>query len=91
MLATTKEHVDFELLDSKFSKLVNSLDQLSENERQLAQPLRMSLIRADAGTRYKSLAAGSSLGQYAESQLRLFNADYPSGEPTPNTLIKIVN
>ena len=90
-VATTKQHVDFELLDPIFSKSVNSLDQLSENERKLAQPLRLRLIQADASTRYKSLASGSTLGRYAESQLRLFNADYPSGEPTPNTLIKIVD
>ncbi len=89
--ATTKEPVDFELLDPKFSKLVSSLDRLNENERRLAQPLRVRVIRADTDTRYKSLAASSSLGHYAESQLRLFNADYPSGEPTPNSLIKIVN
>jgi len=89
--ATTKEHVDFELLDPKFSKLVSSLDKLSEDERQLAKALRLKVIRADSGTRYKSLAAGSALGHYAESQLRLFNADYPSGEPEANALIKVVN
>ncbi len=89
--ATTKEHVDFELLDPKFSKLVDSLDKLSEEERQLAKALRLKIILTDSGTRYKSLAAGSVLGHYAESQLRLFNADYPAGEPAANTLIKVVN
>lgn len=88
--ATTKQPGDFKRFAPAFEQAVNSLDKLSKKDRQLAQPLRLKVIRTTADSRYKTLAADSSLGSYAESQLRLLNASYPAGRLAPNTLIKTV-
>ncbi|MEM7207735.1 MAG: M48 family metalloprotease [Pseudomonadota bacterium] len=88
--ATTKEHVDFELLDPKISKTVSSLKPLNSAERKLAEPVKLKLVRAKSSTTYKKLAQDSPLPSYAESRLRLINGQYPDGEPQAGELIKIV-
>ena len=88
--ATTKESVGLHMLDTVFNQVTNGLSSLKENEKKLAQPLRIKIIKADTNSTYQSLAKQSSLGIHAKSQLRLINADYPNAEPTPNELIKIV-
>ena len=44
--ATAREHADFYLLEPTFEEVVRSLDTLDAHERQLAQPLRLKVIRA---------------------------------------------
>jgi predicted Zn-dependent protease len=46
---------------------------------------------AQFGMRMAGLAAHSPVGQYAESCLRLMNRLYPSSEPQPGQLLKVVN
>jgi predicted Zn-dependent protease len=69
---------------------VRSFRPLTQAEQALAEPQRIKLIRADAGTRYATLAARSPIQYHAEEQLRLLNGQYPSGEPAPGQLLKIV-
>ena len=37
-----------------------------------------------------ALAKNSPLGKHAESQLRLMNRLYPTGEPVPGQLLKVL-
>lgn len=59
-------------------------------DRAAAEPLRMRIITATAATRYADLAKRSPLGRTAESQLRLMNAQYPSGEPVAGQKLKVI-
>lgn len=63
---------------------------LREAEFALAEPDRLKLVKASTGTTLASLAQASSLKEYPEETLRLYNGYYPTGEPAPGTLLKTV-
>ncbi len=67
-----------------------SIRGLTTAEQDLARARHIGLHRVRPGDTFASLAASSSLTNYAEAQLRLLNGMYPDGEPTPGQLIKIV-
>ena len=67
-----------------------SFHRLKPEERSLAEPLRLRLIRATAGLTYAELARRSALSDHAEDILRLLNHHWPSGEPLPGQLVKLV-
>jgi predicted Zn-dependent protease len=69
---------------------INSFRAITPAERQVARPHVLQLITAQPGTTMAGLARPSPLGIDAESQLRLMNALYPSGEPKPGQRLKIV-
>jgi len=69
---------------------INSFRAITPAERQAARPYVLQLITAQPGMTMASLARQSPLGADAESQLRLMNALYPSGEPKPGQRLKIV-
>ncbi|MEQ1662113.1 MAG: M48 family metalloprotease [Thiobacillus sp.] len=69
---------------------INSFHAISAAERQAARPFVIKLTTAQPGTTMAALARSSPLGADAESQLRLMNDLYPSGEPRPSQLLKIV-
>lgn len=79
-----------DLLD-KLLDAANSFHRLTEEERKLAQPLRINWQRAQAGTTYAKLAAKSAIPGYAEAELRLLNGQYPTGEPVAGGWIKVVH
>ncbi len=59
-------------------------------ERALAAGMHLKIINAPAGIRYASMARTSPITHLPEEQLRLLNNQYPAGEPTASSLIKIV-
>jgi predicted Zn-dependent protease len=69
---------------------INSFHKLTPEERQLARPHAIRVVQAQPGTTMAQLAAQSPLEKNAEAQLRLINDLYPSGEPKPGQLIKII-
>lgn len=69
---------------------INSFRAITPEERQTALPYVLKLITAQPGMTMAGLAQQSPLGAEAESQLRLINALYPSGEPKPGQRLKIV-
>lgn len=71
-------------------RTVKSFHAITADERQMIKPLTLHVITARAGDTFSSLAKDSPLGQSAEEYLRLINADYPTGEPQPGQLIKLV-
>ncbi len=70
--------------------VLNGFHAMTPNERQLARPYSVRNISAGRGMTFAALARSSPLGQFGEQQLRLLNGMYPSGEPAPGQLIKII-
>ena len=69
---------------------INSFHTLTAEERQRARPHVIRVVKAQPGATMAQLAAQSPLGKSAEAQLRLMNDLYPSGEPKPGQMIKII-
>ena len=76
--------------DEVFLATAMSLHQLTREERRLAKPLRIKVIKAKKNSRYSEMAKRSPIDSYAELQLRLINNQYPNGEPTAGSLVKII-
>lgn len=76
--------------DEEVLATARSFHRLGDAEQKLADPRRIRVVRATSGTSYKGLARKSVIQQNAEGQLRLLNAQYPSGEPASGASIKIV-
>lgn len=75
---------------SEIESSIASFHAITDKERALAQPLRMRVINAQAGTTFAELAKRSPLGRFAEGHLRVINGLYPSGEPVAGQALKIV-
>ncbi len=86
-----KDKTTYERERGTLRAAINSFQAISPAERQTARPYVLRLITAQAGTTMAGLARQSPLGAEAESQLRLMNDLYPSGEPRPGQLLKIVH
>ncbi|MDD3883933.1 MAG: M48 family metalloprotease [Gallionella sp.] len=69
---------------------VHSFHSLTPAERKQIRPLALRVINTRPGDTYARLAQGSPLGKSAETYLRLFNAQYPDGEPRSGQALKIV-
>ena len=76
--------------DNDFMKAMKSFHTLTENERQLAEPLRIKIVQAEPGARFTQLSLASPLVKYPEQQLRLMNDYYPKGEPQEGQLLKVL-
>lgn len=76
--------------DRYFLESAQSFHALTDNERKLAQPLRLRVIQTETGINFAGLAQGSPLETFPEEQLRLMNALYPTGEPQTGMLLKVV-
>jgi predicted Zn-dependent protease len=75
--------------DDAILSTAKSFRSLTAEERQQMKPLRLR-IKTSRGENFTSMARQSSLNHLAESQLRLLNDSYPSGEPAQGSLIKII-
>ncbi|MDD3651078.1 MAG: hypothetical protein PHC73_06275, partial [Immundisolibacter sp.] len=84
------EGADPAAVDAAMRQTALSFHPLREDEKPLAEPLRLRLRTAVAGDSYAKLAGSSRLPGDAEAQLRLLNGAYPAGEPKPGQLIKVV-
>lgn len=76
--------------DAVIIETARSFHKLTAAEKKLAEPLRLSVVRAEQDTRFVDLAKQSPLETHAESQLRLLNAKYPQGEPETGELLKVI-
>ena len=76
--------------DRLFLSAAQTFRRLRSEELERAEPDRIRIIEAPAGTTLAALAQGSPLKRYPVEQLRLFNRLYPKGEPEPGQLLKIV-
>lgn len=72
-------------------KTLSSVRRLNRADQQHAKETKLKTIRVQRGQTFAQLAKRSpSLEKYAEQELRLLNGMFPSGEPRPGQLIKIV-
>ncbi len=85
-----KDKAVYERERSAMRAAINSFRAITPAERLAARPHLLQLITAQPGMTMATLARQSPLGADAESQLRLMNDLYPSGEPKPGQLLKIV-
>lgn len=76
--------------DRYFLETAQSFHAMTDNERTLAQPLRLKIVQAESNTSFRVLADDSPLESFPEEQLRLINALYPQGEPQPGMLMKVI-
>lgn len=79
-----------ELPNQTFFNVTKSVRGLNSNEQALASGRKIRVITARAGDSIASLARRSNLDSYGESQIRLINGLYPSGEPRVGQQIKII-
>lgn len=87
-IGAVKGRVSLESQDQHFLEVIRSYRPLQAQERKLAEPVRLRLVRAKAGQNLAALAKGSPLPDGGEAQLRLLNGLYPSGEPRPGDWLK---
>ncbi len=87
--ANKKSDKDYALVEP-FEQVVRSFRRLQPDEQALAEPLRFRVEQAKAGETYEQLAKQAPLGQDAVSFLRLFNHQYPGGEPAAGQTLKLV-
>lgn len=69
---------------------INSFRATTATDGARARSYRLKLVTAERGTTMAELARQSPLGADGESQLRLMNDLYPSGEPKPGQRLKVV-
>lgn len=81
---------DSQTVDAAMRQTALGFHPLREDEKALAEPLRLRLKTAGAGDSFTALAKGSRLPGDAQAQLRLLNGHYPQGEPKPGDILKIV-
>ena len=81
---------DSQAVDAAMRQTALGFHPLREDEKALAEPLRLRLKPAVAGDSFAALAKGSRLPGDAQAQLRLLNGHYPQGEPKPGDILKIV-
>lgn len=79
-----------QLPNQEFFDVAKSVRRLKDSERKLAEGRNIRLIKATRGDTVASLAKRSNLDEYEEAQIRLINDLYPTGEPKPGQLIKII-
>lgn len=75
--------------DAILLEAIRSFRPIAANERNIADPISIEYVRSDGKT-YAQLAAENPFDPNAEDLLRLYNGDYPSGQPSAGEWIKIV-
>lgn len=76
--------------DRLFLSAAQTFRPLRSNEFALAEPHRLKLVKAAPGTTYEGLAQQAALARYPVQQLRLFNRQYPAGQPEAGRTLKTV-
>lgn len=86
----TRDTAAYERERAALRATINSFHAITAAEKKAARVHTLQLVKAEAGQSMADLARNSPLGVDAERQLRLMNGLYPSGEPEPGQLLKIV-
>ncbi len=77
--------------DRVFLSTFQTLRSLKPSEFPLAEPYRIALVKAQSGTKIEDLAKGSPIQKYPVQTLRLINDLYPSKQPEPGRIVKVVD
>lgn len=89
-MGVADDEKSFSRYDKAFLETARSLHSLREDERKMAEPLLLDVVRVGSGDTFAKLSRGSPLPHHAEVQLRLLNDSYPEGEPKVGSWIKVV-
>jgi predicted Zn-dependent protease len=76
--------------DGLFKSVVETLRGLKPTEFPLAEPFRLRIKTADAGTRLEDYAAAVPVERFQKEELQLINGLYPNGVLRPGSLYKVV-
>jgi predicted Zn-dependent protease len=76
--------------DGLFRSVIETLREMKPAEFPLAEPYRIKLVKATAGTRLAEFAQAVPEERYREEQLELMNGLYPRKPPPAGEFIKIV-
>jgi predicted Zn-dependent protease len=76
--------------DGLFKSVVETLRGLKPTEFPLAEPFRLRIKTADAGTRLEEHAAAVPVERFQKEELQLINGLYPNGVLKPGSLYKVV-
>jgi predicted Zn-dependent protease len=76
--------------DGLFKSVVETLRGLKPAEFPLAEPFRLRIKTADAGTRLEDYAAAVPVERFQKEELQLINGLYPNGVLRPGSLYKVV-
>jgi len=87
---TTNDRKNPDKYDAAILATAKSFHTLTAAEKKLATAKQLDIIRATGGMSYAGLARRSPISDYPEEQLRLMNDQYPTGEPEPPRLLKVV-
>jgi len=77
--------------DGEFIATNFSFDKMDAEDRLVAKPPRVQILRAEEDTTMEALAARSPITNYALDKLRVINGLYPHGQPEPGQLIKVID
>jgi predicted Zn-dependent protease len=77
--------------DGEFIATIFSFDKMDAEDRLVAKPPRVQILRAEEDTTMEALAARSPITNYALDKLRVINGLYPHGQPEPGQLIKVID
>lgn len=88
--AATKYAGALKAQDPIFLSSIGTFRKLKDTEYELAEPDRLRVITAGAGTRVEDLAKSSPIQKFPVEQLRLYNDLYPDKEPADGQQIKVV-
>jgi predicted Zn-dependent protease len=86
----TSSEKTFPEVDNALHQINQSYSRLTANQIAEIKAPEISVIKAGAGDSFNSLARKSAISYDAENILRLLNRAFPSGEPKPGELLKVV-
>lgn len=87
-IAAVRGRASLESEDQRFLEVIRSYRPLKADERKLAEPVRLHLVRAKAGQSLAALAKEVPQQGNGEAQLRLLNGLYPDGVPRAGDWLK---
>lgn len=76
--------------DKAFLATARSFHRIKDNEREIAKPLRIHLVKVTPGMTISKLAKQSPYTNRAEERLRLLNGIFPNGSLQPGQWVKVV-
>ncbi|KAF1051792.1 MAG: Beta-barrel assembly-enhancing protease [Stenotrophomonas maltophilia] len=90
-IGVVKGRASLETADAQFLQVIRSFRPLRAEERALAQPRRLALVKVQPGQGVEQLAKGANEAESDSiNRIRLLNDLYPVGQPKAGDLLKIV-
>jgi predicted Zn-dependent protease len=89
MFVAQVKNAPLESSDQNFMAVISSLRPLAANERKLAEPLRLQIVKVKSGDSMDSLARSNPAPADKPALLRLLNGLYPNGQPAVGDALKI--